>query len=126
MAVSALSGLATDSPCAFKVWSNNVYAMAHITGGGFTENLPRVLPDNVAAQIDTASWQLPDVFTWAQTHGNIAMSEMYRTFNCGAGFVVVVPADKADAAIATLNQAGESAWRLGEMVARTGDAVLYV
>ncbi len=105
--------------------NHNIHAMAHITGGGFTENLPRVLPEDVAAKIDTKSWQLPDVFTWVQEHGNIAISEMYRTFNCGAGYVIVVPANKAEEAINVLTQAGEKAWRLGEMVVRDTDAVVY-
>lgn len=103
----------------------NLHAMAHITGGGLTENLPRVLPENLTAQIDVNSWTFPPVFQWLQQNGNIAQSEMYRTFNCGVGFVVVVPADKADEAINVLNDNGETAWKLGQIVARTGDAVTY-
>ena len=103
----------------------SLHAMAHITGGGLTENLPRVLPDHLAAQIDVKSWAFPPVFAWLQEKGNIAQMEMYRTFNCGVGFVVVVPADKADQAIALLNEQGETAWKLGEIVERTGDAVTY-
>ena len=99
--------------------------MAHITGGGLTENLPRVLPDTLTAQIDVASWQLPAVFEWLQQQGNIDQMEMYRTFNCGVGFVVVVPSDKADETLAVLDQAGETAWKLGQIVAREGDAVTY-
>ena len=105
--------------------NDNLHAMSHITGGGLTENLPRVLPENLAAQINTQSWQMPELFNWLQQHGNIAQSEMYRTFNCGVGFVVVVPAKQASLAIDTLNQAGETAWQLGEMVNRTADAVIY-
>lgn len=105
--------------------NQNIHAMAHITGGGLTENLPRVLPDDLTAQIDTASWQFSDLFKWLQTNGNIEQTEMYRTFNCGVGFVVVVPADQAHKAISTLNDAGETAWRLGEIVAREQDAVTY-
>ena len=103
----------------------NLHAMAHITGGGLTENLPRVLPENLTAQIDVNSWTFPPVFQWLQQNGNIAQSEMYRTFNCGVGFVVVVPADKADEAINVLNDNGETAWKLGQIVERTGDAVTY-
>ena len=103
----------------------NIHAMAHITGGGLTENLPRVLPDTLTAQIDVASWQLPAVFEWLQQQGNIDQMEMYRTFNCGVGFVVVVPSDKADETLAVLDQAGETAWKLGQIVAREGDAVTY-
>lgn len=109
-----------------KTLSNaNLHAMAHITGGGLTENLPRVLPENLTAQIDVNSWTFPPVFQWLQQNGNIAQSEMYRTFNCGVGFVVVVPADKADEAINVLNDNGETAWKLGQIVERTGDAVTY-
>ena len=103
----------------------SLHAMAHITGGGLTENLPRVLPDHLAAQIDVSSWTFPPVFQWLQQKGHIEQMEMYRTFNCGVGFVVVVPADKADQAIDLLNEQGETAWKLGEIVERTGDAVTY-
>ncbi|WP_201528911.1 phosphoribosylformylglycinamidine cyclo-ligase [Psychrobacter frigidicola] len=109
--------------------NQNLHAMSHITGGGLTDNLPRVLPDNLAASIDTNSWQFSDLFTWLQTQGNIDQSEMYRTFNCGVGFVIVVPKDQADTAIKTLNDAGEHAWQIGEMVSRAtddhADAVVY-
>ncbi|PIE46731.1 MAG: phosphoribosylformylglycinamidine cyclo-ligase [Gammaproteobacteria bacterium] len=105
--------------------NQNIHAMAHITGGGLTENLPRVLPHDLSAQIDTASWQFSDLFKWLQTNGNIEQTEMYRTFNCGVGFVVVVPANQADNAINTLNEAGETAWKLGEIVERKQDAVTY-
>ncbi|WP_169392937.1 MULTISPECIES: phosphoribosylformylglycinamidine cyclo-ligase [Psychrobacter] len=105
--------------------NDNIHAMSHITGGGLTDNLPRVLPDELAAQIDTQSWQFSELFTWLQSEGNIAQSEMYRTFNCGVGFVIVVPKDKAELAIKTLNDAGETAWQLGEMVSRQDNAVEY-
>lgn len=103
----------------------NLHAMAHITGGGLTENLPRVLPDDLTAQIDVKSWNFPPVFEWLQQKGNIEQMEMYRTFNCGVGFVVVVPNDKADEAIKLLNEQGENAWKLGEIVERTGEPVVY-
>ncbi|WP_367110965.1 phosphoribosylformylglycinamidine cyclo-ligase [uncultured Psychrobacter sp.] len=109
--------------------SSALHAMSHITGGGLTDNLPRVLPDDLAASIDTSSWQFSELFTWLQDEGNIAQSEMYRTFNCGVGFVIVVPKDKAEATIDILNNAGEKAWQLGEMVKRStdgqADAVVY-
>lgn len=105
--------------------NDNIHAMSHITGGGLTDNLPRVLPDELAAQIDTQSWQFSELFTWLQSEGNIAQSEMYRTFNCGVGFVIVVPKDKAELAINTLKDAGETAWQLGEMVSRQDNAVEY-
>ena len=110
------------------IGNDNLHAMSHITGGGLTENLPRVLPEGLAAQINTKSWQLPELFNWLQRHGNIEPQEMYRTFNCGVGFVIVVPAEQADKAIDTLTQAGEKAWQLGKMIARqdNASAVEYV
>ena len=102
-----------------------LHAMSHITGGGLTDNLPRVLPDHLAASIDTSSWEFSELFAWLQKEGNIAQSEMYRTFNCGVGFVIVVPQEKAEAAIETLTAAGEKAWQIGNMVSRETDAVVY-
>ncbi|OOS08028.1 phosphoribosylformylglycinamidine cyclo-ligase [Moraxella cuniculi DSM 21768] len=104
----------------------NIHAMAHITGGGLTENLPRVLPEQLAAQIDTKSWQLLSVFQWLQQGGNIETAEMYRTFNCGVGFVLVVPADKAQLAQQELAKHGEQVWQIGEIVERDSQAVVYV
>lgn len=106
--------------------NTNIHAMAHITGGGLTENLPRVLPEHLTAQIDVNSWQLPSVFAWLQEKGNIEQMEMYRTFNCGVGFVLVVPSDKADETTNFLAEQGETVWRLGKIVKRNGDAVTYV
>lgn len=103
----------------------DIHAMAHITGGGLTENLPRVLPDTVCAQIDTQSFDMPSVFRWVQQKGNIDTQEMYRTFNCGVGYVVVVPEDKAALAIDVLQSAGENAWVLGKMTKRADQAVVY-
>ncbi|WP_049236314.1 phosphoribosylformylglycinamidine cyclo-ligase [Moraxella canis] len=103
----------------------NIHAMAHITGGGLTENLPRVLPNHLAAQIDTQSWALPEVFQWLQQGGNIQTLEMYRTFNCGVGFILVIPADQAEQAMSELTAQGEQVWRIGQIVERTGDAVVY-
>lgn len=105
--------------------NSKLHAMSHITGGGFTENLPRVLPENLAAKIDTQSWEMPELFNWLQKHGNIEQSEMYRTFNCGVGFVVVVPAEVAEQAVNILNDAGEKSFIFGEIIARTDDAVVY-
>lgn len=103
----------------------NIHAMAHITGGGLTENLPRVLPKNLAAQIDTSSWVLPEVFQWLQHGGNIDTLEMYRTFNCGVGFILVVPADQAKQAMNQLTAKGEQVWQIGQIIERTDDAVVY-
>jgi phosphoribosylformylglycinamidine cyclo-ligase len=94
-----------------------VHAMAHITGGGLVENLPRVLPKGVKAVVDLASWQRPAIFDWLQVQGGIADSEMLRTFNCGIGLVLCLPAASADAACAALEAAGERAWRLGQIAA---------
>ncbi|MCG6966212.1 MAG: phosphoribosylformylglycinamidine cyclo-ligase [Chromatiaceae bacterium] len=94
-----------------------VHALAHITGGGLTENLPRVLPDHSCARIARDSWQLPAVFQWLQRHGRIADSEMLRTFNCGIGMVVCVPAHAAEQASAVLQAQGETVYRIGEIAA---------
>ena len=106
--------------------NTNIHAMAHITGGGLTENLPRVLPENLAAQIDTSSWTLPEVFQWLQKGGNIETLEMYRTFNCGVGFILVIPADKAEQAMSELSASGETVWKIGEIIERTDKAVVYI
>jgi len=100
----------------------DVHAMSHITGGGLLENLPRVMPENTRAQIDASSWELPEVFKWLQQQGNIDSQEMYRTFNCGIGMVMVVNAEDADTAIETLSKAGEVAFKLGEITSSTGEA----
>ncbi len=98
-----------------------VHALAHITGGGLPGNLPRVLPQGTDARIDESSWSWPPVFQWLQEKGGVERFEMYRTFNCGVGMVVVVSAENADEAIAHLNAAGEKAWRIGAIVASTHD-----
>ena len=82
----------------------DVHAIAHLTGGGFWENIPRVLPDNTRAVIDASSWQWPSVFNWLQTAGNVSEHEMYRTFNCGVGMVIALPASEADKAIKLLTE----------------------
>ncbi|AAQ61277.1 phosphoribosylformylglycinamidine cyclo-ligase [Chromobacterium violaceum] len=97
-----------------------VKGMAHITGGGITENTPRVLPDNTVAQIDAASWQLPKLFQWLQREGNVDIQEMYRTFNCGIGMVVVVAPEHAEQALALLREAGETVYRIGQVRERQG------
>lgn len=92
-----------------------ISALAHITGGGLLENIPRVLPENTKAVINKTSWQLPEVFTWLQNQGNVAEQEMYRTFNCGVGMVVCVPADAADAVRTELEAAGETVFTIGRV-----------
>lgn len=102
-----------------------VHAISHITGGGFLENIPRVLPDNLAAQIDTNTWEMPAVFNWLQEQGNVTTTEMYRTFNCGVGMIVCVPAEQKEAALTCLTDAGETAWEIGQVVTKTGqDSVI--
>ena len=95
-----------------------VKGMAHITGGGLTENIPRILGDALTARIDATSWTLPPLFQWLQQAGGVAMQEMYRVFNCGIGMVVVVAAADADAAVAALTTAGETVYRIGRIDAR--------
>lgn len=91
----------------------DVRAMSHITGGGLPENIPRVLPTGSRAVIDTASWTLPPVFEWLKQAGGVADTEMYRTFNCGIGMVICVPASDRELALDTLSALGEKAWTLG-------------
>ena len=97
-----------------------IKSMAHITGGGLTENIPRVLPENCVAQIDAQSWPLPKLFQWLQQAGNVERQEMYRTFNCGIGMVVIVPANQAEAVQAFLAEQGETMYRLGTIRERAG------
>ncbi len=102
-----------------------VHALSHITGGGITENLPRVLPDDLAAEINLASWSFPDVFNWLQQQGNIAQADMLTTFNCGIGMIVcVAPEDEAQT-VEILQQQGETVYRLGQIVAAEQAAVVY-
>jgi phosphoribosylformylglycinamidine cyclo-ligase len=98
-----------------------IRAIAHITGGGLTENLPRVLPANTKAVIDMQSWQRPVVFQWLQQQGGVAEAEMRRTFNCGVGLVVCVAADETERAQAMLREAGETVWRLGHIASSDGE-----
>ncbi|WP_346350810.1 phosphoribosylformylglycinamidine cyclo-ligase [Oceanimonas sp. AH20CE76] len=93
----------------------DIHALSHITGGGFWENIPRVLPEGAKAVIDGASWQWPEVFAWLQQAGNVETHEMYRTFNCGVGMVIALPAEQADAAVKFMQNAGENAWVIGHI-----------
>jgi phosphoribosylformylglycinamidine cyclo-ligase len=101
-----------------------VTAMAHITGGGLIENLPRVLPAGTQALIDTDAWTPPPVFEWLQRRGNIRWLEMMRTFNCGIGMVIVVPADTAISALDILAGCGEQPFVMGTIAAGTGEAAV--
>ncbi|WP_299642372.1 phosphoribosylformylglycinamidine cyclo-ligase [uncultured Ruegeria sp.] len=141
-----LSGLGWDSPSPFgegilgetlltptrlyvkpalaAVRSDGVHALAHITGGGLTENLPRVLPEGLGAEIDLDSWQLPPVFNWMAETGGIVEAEMLKTFNCGIGLIVVCAEDKADDLSALLTDAGETVARIGTVTETPGVAYL--
>jgi phosphoribosylformylglycinamidine cyclo-ligase len=94
-----------------------VKGLAHITGGGITENIPRILGANLDAEIDTGSWQQGAVFDWLAQHGNVEIHEMRRTFNCGVGMVAVVDESNAESAIDILQANGEHAWRIGRVIA---------
>jgi len=95
----------------------DVKALSHITGGGFTENIPRVLPNNTKAVLKQDKLELPAIFQWIQDKGNIALEEMYRTFNCGIGMVLCVAADDAEKTLSLLADLGESALIIGEIQA---------
>ncbi len=95
-----------------------VKGLVHITGGGLVENIPRVLADNLTAVLDGSSWTMPPLFQWLQQHGGVADAEMHRVFNCGIGMTVIVAKENADAAMAQLQAAGETVYRIGEIRAR--------
>ena len=97
-----------------------VKGLSHITGGGISDNLPRVLPENLHATVDTSTWQQGAIFDWLAEHGNISDVEMRRTFNCGIGMIVVVSDTECDSALSTLAGLGEKAWHIGQVVADAG------
>ncbi len=104
-----------------------VKGMAHITGGGITENVPRVLPEGLTAEIKKGSWDMPALFTWLQAQGNVAESEMHKTFNCGIGMVVIVAKEQASAAMALLKAEGEQVFEIGHIRAQqAGEAPTVV
>ncbi|MCC6863587.1 MAG: phosphoribosylformylglycinamidine cyclo-ligase, partial [Rhodobacteraceae bacterium] len=103
--------------------AGGVHALAHITGGGITENLPRVLPEKLACEIDLSTWKLPPVFRWLANTVNIAEAEMLKSFNCGIGMIVVGAADRAEDLAELLNQQGETVFNLGRVV--EGAGVIY-
>lgn len=139
--IVSLSGLAWDAPAPFgegtladvlmtptRIYvkpllkaireTGKLKALAHITGGGFPENIPRVLPKHLAAEIDLSAIQAPSVFSWLAKTGGVAANEMLRTFNCGVGMIVVVAAEDADQVTSVLKAEGETVFALGRMVAR--------
>lgn len=105
--------------------TNAIKALAHITGGGFPDNIPRVLPKNLTASIDLSAIKVPPVFSWLAKTGGVERDEMLRTFNCGIGMIAVVAPDNVDAVFAALEAQGEQPVRLGTMVARTDAGVVY-
>jgi phosphoribosylformylglycinamidine cyclo-ligase len=107
--------------------SMEVKGLVHITGGGLVENIPRVLADNLTAVLDAKSWTMPPLFQWLQQHGGVADAEMHRVFNCGIGMTVIVARENADAAMAQLQAAGETVYRIGEIRTRNeGEAQTIV
>lgn len=98
-----------------------VHAIAHLTGGGFWENIPRVLPKKTKVVIDESSWEWQPVFKWLQEKGNIETYEMYRTFNCGVGMVIALPQSQVETALAILKQSGENAWLIGHIESAIDD-----
>jgi phosphoribosylformylglycinamidine cyclo-ligase len=102
-----------------------IKALAHITGGGLAENIPRVLPDTLAAEVDLAVIPAQPVFSWLQGEGPVTEEEMIRTFNCGIGMIVVTGKNDAGAVTAVLTDAGESVVTLGRLVRRSGDAIVF-
>ena len=106
----------------------SVHSIAHITGGGLLENIPRVLPSASKAIIDTQSWDWPAIFHWLMEHGNIDETEMYRTFNCGVGMVVAVPEDQVEDSLSLLRNSGEQAWVIGHLAHKDDgeDAVQFI
>jgi len=143
--VVELSGLGWDAPCPWgpgtlgealltptrlyvtaalaAVRAGGVHGLAHITGGGLTENPPRVMPDGLACEIDLGAWELPGVFRWLAGTANMAEAELLKTFNCGVGMIVVVAQDQAEAVAAVLAEAGETVLTLGRVV--PGAGVVY-
>ncbi len=109
-------------PALAAIRAGGVHALAHITGGGLTENLPRVLPEGLGAEINLDAWDLPPVFGWMAETGGIAEAEMLKTFNCGIGMIVVCAADQADALTELLAEAGESVSRIGTVTDAAGVA----
>lgn len=111
--------------CLEAIRTDKVKALAHITGGGFTENIPRVLSDDIAVNIDCSSWAMPPVFKWLANLGNIPAEEMLKTFNCGVGMILAVDKNDASKVKDVLEQNGETVFEVGDVISRDEDAVVY-
>jgi phosphoribosylformylglycinamidine cyclo-ligase len=103
-----------------------VHGLAHITGGGLKENIIRVVPDGLGLDIDASSWAMPPVFQWLQREGNVTRDEMWRTFNCGIGFTVLLAQEQVEAAKAVLAAHGLDTWTIGSVVAASGDERVHI
>ncbi len=102
-----------------------IHGMVHVTGGGFMENIPRILPQGAAVEIKKGSWPAASIFKFLQSRGNIAESEMFRTFNCGIGYILIVPQQKAQDVVNTLKNMGQPAYVMGTVVPRKGSIVVF-
>lgn len=111
--------------CLAAVKTNKVKALAHITGGGFTENIPKVLPKEMAANIDCSAWQVPSIFKWLAKTGDVTATEMLKTFNCGIGMILVVETQHADEVKEILQESGETVYKVGFITKRQDASVLY-
>ena len=113
--------------CLAAIRAGGVKALAHITGGGLEENLPRVLPDGCAAVLDTAAWDLPELFRWLTATGRLPQADLRRTFNAGIGMVLAVAPERADTLLQVLTEAGETVHRIGRIAERQqgGPAVVF-
>ena len=107
-------------PCLAAIRAGGVRALAHITGGGLVENLPRVIPEGLAPRLQGLTWPVPAVFRWLARAGGVAPGEMLRTFNCGLGMAVIVDPGRAEAVTAVLAESGERVHRIGRIVAGDG------
>jgi phosphoribosylformylglycinamidine cyclo-ligase len=103
-----------------------VHGMAHITGGGLTENIIRVVPDGLGIALDSSTWKLPAVFDWLRREGNVPQTEMWRTFNCGIGYTLIVARDQAAATLQRLAALNLAAWTIGEIVPARGDERVHI
>jgi phosphoribosylformylglycinamidine cyclo-ligase len=144
--VVEVSGLGWDDPCPFAagttlgaallaptrlyvrpalaaIRAGGVHGLAHVTGGGLTENLPRILPPGLGARIDLSAWPLPPVFGWLAETARLTGADLLKTFNAGIGMIAVVAPDRAAALAALFKAEGETVWRLGEVIA--GEGVAY-